>query len=48
MNRPSCFSAGHEAVGAFHKGMQFVAPNSEGINMDEVSAFDYENEVAVD
>jgi hypothetical protein len=45
---PTSFSTSDQAAGAFTKGIQFVAPEGEGHNVDDLSAFDEENEVVVD
>jgi hypothetical protein len=45
---PTSFSTSDQAAGAFTKGIQFVVPDGEGVNLDDLSAFDEENEVVVD
>jgi hypothetical protein len=44
---PTSFSTSDTAAGAFTKGIQFVVPDGDGVNLDDVSAFDEENEVVV-
>jgi hypothetical protein len=45
---PTSFSTSDQVAGAFTKGIQFVAPDGEGVNLDDLSAFDEESEVVVD
>jgi hypothetical protein len=44
---PTSFSTSDTAAGAFTKGIQFVVPDGDGVSLDDVSAFDEENEVVV-
>jgi hypothetical protein len=44
---PTSFSTSDAAAGSFTKGIQFVVPYGDGVSLDDVSAFDEENEVVV-